>query len=42
VTRYCAEAPKSRQAYDDIGAAQAAVREHGSPDVPAHLTNRSH
>ncbi len=33
------EAPKSRVAYDAIGRAQAAVREHPAAEVPAHLRN---
>lgn len=41
VTRYCANAPKDRSDYDAIGAAMQAVREHGSPDIPANLTNKS-
>ena len=40
VTRYCAEAPKDRTAIQDIDNSIAHVREHGSPDIPAHLTNR--
>ncbi|MCB0878270.1 MAG: replication-associated recombination protein A, partial [Thermoleophilia bacterium] len=39
-TRYCAEAPKSRQAIDDIEAAMAAVRAGGTDEVPLELTNR--
>ena len=41
VTRYCAAAPKDRSDYDAIGAAQQAIREHGTPPVPLQLTNRS-
>jgi putative ATPase len=40
VTRYCAEAPKSRQAIDDIARHMAAVTEGGTDDVPLELTNR--
>ena len=40
VTRHCAEAPKSRVAVNDIGAATRQVQEQGSPEVPLHLTNR--
>ncbi|MFK7916708.1 MAG: AAA family ATPase [Ilumatobacter sp.] len=40
VTRYCAEAPKSRQAFDDIERALAAVRDQGTSTVPSELTNR--
>jgi putative ATPase len=39
-TRYCAEAPKSRQAIDDIDAAMAAVRNGGTEAIPLALTNR--
>lgn len=39
-TRYCTEAPKSRQAFDDIDQALAAVRDQGSSIVPGELTNR--
>ena len=39
-TRYCAEAPKSRQAIEDIEAAMAAVRDGGTDDIPLELTNR--
>jgi putative ATPase len=39
-TRYCAEAPKSRQAIDDIEAAMQAVRDGGTLEVPVELTNR--
>lgn len=39
-TRYCAEAPKSRQAIDDIEAAMQAVRDGGTVTVPLELTNR--
>jgi putative ATPase len=39
-TRYCAEAPKSRQAFDDIEQAMAAVRDEGTSTVPTELTNR--
>jgi putative ATPase len=39
-TRYCAEAPKSRQAIDDIDAAMSAVRSGGTADIPLELTNR--
>jgi putative ATPase len=34
-----AASPKSRAAYDAIGAALAAVREHPAADVPLHLRN---
>jgi putative ATPase len=34
-----AEAPKSRAAYDAIGRAQTAVREHPAAEVPIHLRN---
>ena len=40
VTRYCAEAPKSRQAIDDIARHMQAVTEGGTDDVPLELTNR--
>ena len=40
VTRYCAEAPKSRQAIDDIVRHMEAVTEGGTDDVPLELTNR--
>jgi putative ATPase len=40
VTRYCAEAPKSRQAIEDIGRHMAEIEEQGSKQVPIHLTNR--
>ncbi|MCZ4496777.1 MAG: family ATPase, partial [Thermoleophilia bacterium] len=40
VTRYCAEAPKSRQAVDDYLGVMAAVAEGGQQDAPLHLTNR--
>ncbi|MFT4656257.1 MAG: replication-associated recombination protein RarA [Candidatus Aldehydirespiratoraceae bacterium] len=40
VTRYCAEAPKSRQAFDDIEQAMADVRDHGTGTVPTELINR--
>lgn len=40
VTRYCAEAPKNRQAFDDIEQALATVREQGTTAVPTELTNR--
>jgi putative ATPase len=39
-TRYCAEAPKSRQAIEDIDAAMGAVRDAGTAGVPLELTNR--
>ena len=39
-TRYCAEAPKSRQAIEDIDAAMSAVRQAGTDDIPLELTNR--
>ena len=39
-TRYCAEAPKSREAIDDIERHMAAVRDGGSAAVPIELTNR--
>ena len=39
-TRHCAEAPKSRQAIDDIERHMEQVREQGSPTVPPSLTNR--
>ncbi len=39
-TRYCAEAPKSRQAIEDIDAAMDAVRADGTADVPLALTNK--
>jgi putative ATPase len=34
-----AKAPKNRDAYDAIGRAQAAVREHPTAEVPLHLRN---
>jgi putative ATPase len=40
VTRFCAEAPKDRQAYDDIGRHSERIREAGTPEVPPHLRNR--
>jgi putative ATPase len=40
-TRYCAEAPKSRQAIEDIDRAMNAVRDGGTADVPLDLTNRT-
>lgn len=40
VTRYCAEAPKSRQAIDDIDRHMERVREAGTAEVPRELTNR--
>jgi putative ATPase len=36
---YLASAPKSNASYLAIGAAEQAVREHGSPPVPLHLRN---
>ncbi len=39
VTRYLAEAPKSRTAIDDIDSAIAEVRSFGVSDVPLELTN---
>ncbi|MCW2926318.1 MAG: ATPase [Thermoleophilia bacterium] len=39
-TRYCAEAPKSRQAIEDIERHMSAVREGGTAPVPLTLTNR--
>ncbi|MEO6866450.1 MAG: replication-associated recombination protein A [Gaiellales bacterium] len=39
-TRYCAEAPKSRQAIDDIEQHMNAVREGGTAAIPIELTNR--
>jgi putative ATPase len=39
-TRYCAEAPKSRQAIEDIDAAMTAVRDGGTDAIPLALTNR--
>ena len=39
-TRYCAEAPKSRQAIEDIERHMSAVRERGTADIPLELTNR--
>ena len=39
-TRYCAEAPKSRQAIEDIDAHMHAVRDSGTSDIPLDLTNR--
>lgn len=41
VTRYCAEAPKSRQAVEDIGQARELIHSGGSPDIPLHLTQRA-
>ncbi len=38
---YLACSPKSRRAYEAIGAAQAEVRSSGSLPVPAHLVNSS-
>ncbi|MCW2955764.1 MAG: ATPase central domain protein [Thermoleophilia bacterium] len=40
VTRYCAEAPKSRQSVDDYLGNMAAVEQAGTEDAPLHLTNR--
>jgi putative ATPase len=40
-TRYCAEAPKSRQAIEDIERHMSAVREGGTAAVPLELTNRT-
>ncbi|MCW2971775.1 MAG: Recombination protein MgsA [Thermoleophilia bacterium] len=40
VTRYCAEAPKSRQAVDDISRHMDAVTSGGTADIPLALTNR--
>jgi putative ATPase len=34
-----AQAPKNRQAYDAIGAALTAAREHPGAEVPLHLRN---
>jgi putative ATPase len=39
-TRYCAEAPKSRQAIEDIERHMSAVRDGGTADIPIELTNR--
>jgi putative ATPase len=39
-TRYCAEAPKSRQAIEDIDAAMSTVRDGGTADIPLELTNK--
>lgn len=36
---YLATSPKSNSSYSAIGAAQAAVRQHGSLSVPLHLRN---
>jgi putative ATPase len=40
VTRHCAEAPKSRQAIEDIERHMEAVRSGGTADIPLALTNR--
>ncbi|MCW2949208.1 MAG: ATP/GTP-binding domain protein [Thermoleophilia bacterium] len=40
VTRYCAEAPKSRQAIDDISRHMDAVSKRGTDAIPLELTNR--
>jgi putative ATPase len=39
---YLAGAPKSNASYKTLRAAQAAVREHGSLEVPMHLRNAPH
>jgi putative ATPase len=39
---YLAGAPKSNASYKALRAAQAAVREHGSLEVPMHLRNAPH
>jgi putative ATPase len=40
VTRHCAEAPKSRQAIDDIKAMNQRIQDSGTPSIPEHLLNR--
>ena len=41
VTRFCADSPKSRQAYEEMEAAIADVNAAGAAAVPTALTNRS-